>query len=279
MLDTAHGKDHRSLGQWLAYIESVHFRSIDLTLDRLEAVLHKILPDGLEYKVISVAGTNGKGSAVEMLTAIFSQAGFHVGTYTSPHLVSYAERIQVDRQMVSEAELCWAFETIEDARSDIPLTYFEFGTLAALLLFKQKGVQIAVLEVGMGGRLDAVNAVDSCATLITSVAIDHQLWLGADRESIAAEKAGIIRGGCPAVCSDPDTPDAVVEFATKAGASLYRIGEHFSYMDHGFSWDWIGPEDSYYGLPNLPLAGAFQLQNAAGVVMVVMALKKLIQVT
>ena len=214
-----------------------------------------------------------------MLTAIFSQAGLHVGTYTSPHLVSYAERIQVDRQMVRETELCWAFETIENARSEVPLTYFEFGTLAALLLFQQREVQIAVLEVGMGGRLDAVNAVDSCVALVTSVAIDHQHWLGADRESIAAEKAGIFRVDCPAVCSDPDTPTAIIEHAAKVGARLYRIGEHFSYLRRDHGWEWIGPEDNFYKLPNPPLTGEFQLQNAAGVVMVAMVIKNLIPLT
>ena len=280
MVDAARGKDQRrSLAQWLTHIESVHFRSIDLTLDRFEAVFRKMLPGGLDYKAISVAGTNGKGSAVEMLTAIFSQTGFHVGTYTSPHLVSYAERIQVDRQPVSEHELCWAFETIEGARRDVPLTYFEFGTLAALLIFQQRGVQIAILEVGMGGRLDAVNAVDSSAALVTSVGLDHQLWLGSNRETIAAEKAGIFRGDCPAVCSDPDTPTAIIEHAAQIGAELYRIGEHFSYRHHGAGWDWIGPENSFYRLPRPPLTGEFQLQNAAGALMVAMAVKQLIQVT
>lgn len=279
MADSEPVTEQRSLAEWLSHIESVHFRSIDLTLDRFSAVLQQVLPQGLSYEAISVAGTNGKGSAVEMLTAVFHQAGLGVGTYTSPHLVSYTERIQVNRQVVSESELCSAFAAIERRRSGVPLTYFEFGTLAALLIFQQRGVQIAVLEVGMGGRLDAVNGVDSCAALITSISIDHQNWLGSDREKIAAEKAGIFRSACPAICADPNTPMAVVERANQIGADLYQIGEDFSYVSHGRTWDWIGPEDRFSSLPTPRMIGQFQLQNAAGVVMVAMAIKHLIRIT
>ena len=279
MVDAGASAKQRSLAQWLTYIESVHFRSIDLALDRFEAVLQELIPQGLHFNAISVAGTNGKGSAVEMLTAILCQTGFCVGTYTSPHLVTYAERIKVNQQVVSEFELCSAFETIEQMRCDVPLTYFEFGTLAALLIFQRRGVQIALLEVGMGGRLDAVNAVDSCAALITSVAIDHQHWLGRDREAIAAEKAGILRAGCPAICADPDTPAAIIKHAEQIGAKLYRIGEHFSYTSYGGTWDWIGPEDRFSRLPRPRMIGEFQLQNASGVVMVAMATKSLLLIT
>lgn len=265
--------DRRTLAQWLAHIESVHFRSVDLTLDRVNAVLQRVLPDGPGYMVITVAGTNGKGSAVEMLTAIYSQTDLCVGTYTSPHLVSYTERIQVNRQAVAASELCNAFSKIEQLRLGVPLTYFEFGTLAALLIFQDRGAQIALLEVGLGGRLDAVNAVDPSVSLITSVAIDHQSWLGSDRESIAAEKVGILRASRPVVCSEPDPPAVVARQAYKVGARLYQIDEHFRYVPHGDLWDWIGPDGEFKDLPRPPMIGNFQLQNAAGVVMVVMVLK------
>lgn len=269
----------RSLSQWLTHIESVHFRSVDLTLDRVRRVLHRVLPRGPRYKIVSVAGTNGKGSAVEMLTSIYAQTDLVVGTYTSPHLVSYTERIRVDRKAVAEPELCAAFEKIEHIRSGIPLTYFEFGTLAALLIFQDRGVQIALLEVGMGGRLDAVNAVEPAASLITSIAIDHQSWLGSDRASIAAEKAGVMRQHRPTVCSEPDPPPVILRQAEKLGSKLYLIHQHFSYRRREGVWNWVGPDRELTDLPLPPLTGGFQLQNAAGALMVVFALNDGIEVS
>lgn len=262
----------RALSQWLAHIESVHFRSVDLGLDRVSAVLQKLLPQGPSFIVITVAGTNGKGSAVEMLSAIYSQTNLCVGTYTSPHLVSYTERVQVNRQEVAQSELCAAFEEIERSRVDIPLTYFEFGTLAALLIFQNRGVQLALLEVGMGGRLDAVNAVDPSVALISSVAIDHQSWLGSDREAIAVEKAGIMRKSRPVICAEPEPPLTIAQQAERIGAKLYQLGEHFSYTSHGDRWHWIGPGVEMKNLPMPQMIGGFQLQNASGVLMVVTAL-------
>ena len=270
--DTAGGR--RTFTQWLRHIESVHFRSIDLTLERVREVLQRLLPQGPSYSVIAVAGTNGKGSAVEMLTAIYAQTDLLVGTYTSPHLVSYTERVQVNRQAVAESEFCAAFEKIERARTDIPLTYFEFGTLAALLIFERRGVRIAFLEVGMGGRLDAVNAVDPSASLITSVAIDHEPWLGSDRETIAAEKAGIMRPLRPFICAEPNPPAVIARQAAEIGATLYQLEQHFSYISHGNLWSWIGPGVEFERLPIPQMIGPYQLQNAAGALMVVTALRQ-----
>lgn len=257
-----------NLDDWLGHIESVHFRSIDLQLDRVSAVLKRILPDGPRFLSISVAGTNGKGTAVEALGSILLETGMRVGLYTSPHLVRYNERIRVGGQEAGDAELCSAFGVIEKARGDIPLTYFEFGTLAAFVIFEQRGVEIAILEVGMGGRLDAVNAVDASAALITSISIDHESWLGTDRESIAVEKAGIFRTGKPAICTDPDPPAAISECAQVIGAELYRFGADFGMTQNVTGWAWSGPGGPI-SLPGLSMKG-FQANTLAGVIMTLM---------
>lgn len=267
------------LEQWLNHIESVHFRSVDLQLDRVDAVLRRLLPQGPRYKVLTVAGTNGKGSSVEMLNSILTQTGRCVGAYTSPHLVSYTERVRVDGRTVSPAELCSAFKRVEHCREEIPLTYFEFGTLAALLVFEDRGVQVAVLEVGMGGRLDAVNAVESSAALITSVAMDHQHWLGSTREAIGREKAGVFRRGRPAVCADPDPPAVIAAYAGEIGAELYQIGRHFTYNSDGDRWHWTGSDRELVNLPRPAMVGEFQLQNAAGAIMLLLALQAEIAVS
>ena len=268
-----------TLDQWLNHIERVHFRSIDLQLDRVSAVLKRLLPDGPGFNAINVAGTNGKGSAVEIITAVLRQADVCVGTYTSPHLVDYAERIRINGEVVSESALCSAFTAIERARGDTPLTYFEFGTLAALFIFQHRGVSLAVLEVGMGGRLDAVNAVDASVALVTSIAIDHELWLGADRECIAKEKAGIFRPGRPAICADPEPPRAISECARNVGAELYQLGTDFRMEKDERGWRWVGPEDSISGLATPALTGSFQSNNVAGAIMALMSLKPLQQIT
>ncbi len=269
----------KTLEQWLDYIESVHFRSIDLQLDRVDAVLKRLFPGGLDFHAINVAGTNGKGSAVEIMTTVLCRTDLCIGTYTSPHLVSYAERIRINGNMAGEAELCSAFAAIEEARGDTPLTYFEFGTLAALFIFQSRGVDLAVLEVGMGGRLDAVNAVDASASLVTSIAIDHEHWLGVDRERIAVEKAGIFRPGRPAICADPDPPDAILECARESGAELYQLGVDFRMEKDEEGWRWIGPDDSFSGLPAPTLTGNFQSNNVAGAIMVLMSIKSLVRIS
>ena len=200
----------RSLSDWLEYIEKQHPSAIALGLERVAEVLGR-LDAGLECPVITVGGTNGKGSTCAMLESILRAAGYRTGLYTSPHLVRYNERVRVAGVEADDASLCQGFAAVEAARGDVPLTYFEFGTLAALWIFNRKKIEAAILEVGLGGRLDAVNAVDADCAVLTSVAIDHVDYLGGTREDIGREKAGIFRPGRPAVVADPDPPSSVFE--------------------------------------------------------------------
>ena len=197
------------LSEWLAYIESVHPRMIDLSLDRPRRVLHCLRPNGPKV-VITVAGTNGKGSTVSMLDAVYRAAGYRVGAYTSPHLVHYGERIRINGSTASDDSLCRAFHKIDQVRGAIPLTYFEFGTLAAVEIFSNAALDVWIMEVGMGGRLDAVNVLEPDLAIITSVDLDHQAWLGDSRDAIANEKAGILRYRGRAVVSDPAPPAALL---------------------------------------------------------------------
>jgi dihydrofolate synthase/folylpolyglutamate synthase len=256
-----------TLADWLAWQEALHVREIDLGLERCRSVAQRMGLENPAYPVISVAGTNGKGSSVAGLTAILRAAGYRVGTYSSPHLLRYNERVRIDGQEASDEALCEAFSAIDQARGDISLTYFEFGTLAAFKLFSEAELDIAVLEVGLGGRLDAVNLLDADVALVTAIGIDHEEWLGSDRETIAREKAGILRAGKPAVCSDPEAPQSLVATATAIGAPLLRLGQDFNYRIDGDTWTWLGPERYYEGLPHPGLHGAYQFQNAAGVLM------------
>ena len=198
----------RTLEQWLAYIESQHPQSIALGLDRVRLVLER-MKTNLACPVITVGGTNGKGSTCAMLEAILRAAGQRTGLYTSPHLVRYNERVRIAGVEAQDAALCEGFAVVEKAREGVPLTYFEFGTLAAFHVFREQKIEAAILEVGLGGRLDAVNVVDPDCAVLTSVAIDHVDYLGPDRESIGREKAGIFRTGRPAVVADPDPPGSV----------------------------------------------------------------------
>ena len=215
------------LEDWLAWQEGLHFTSIELGLERCMTVAGRLGLLHPDYAVISVAGTNGKGSSVNMLRAILTHAGYATGSYTSPHLVRYNERICLNGVDVSDEMLCAAFERIDRVRGDISLTYFEFGTLAALDIFQRAGIDIAVLEVGLGGRLDAVNCLDADAALITTIELDHENWLGRDRETIAREKAGIMRSGSTAVCSDPEPPQSLLEHAASLGTNLRVPGRDF----------------------------------------------------
>ncbi|MDH3281026.1 MAG: bifunctional tetrahydrofolate synthase/dihydrofolate synthase [Gammaproteobacteria bacterium] len=259
----------RGLSDWLGYIETVHRRSIDMGLDRVRMVLERLVAPWPRFAVISVGGTNGKGSTTAMLDAILRESNYSVGRYTSPHLVHYRERICINGDPVSETELCAAFAEIERMRGDIPLTYFEFSTLAALLLFRERGIDIAVLEVGMGGRLDAVNVMDADVALITNVAIDHVKWLGASRERIAVEKAGIMRPARPVVCVDPLPPHSVLRLAAEVNALLFLLNRDFGFANHGDSWDWWGPGRRLELLPQPNIVGDIQVQNAAGVIMAI----------
>lgn len=258
-----------TLPSWLTWIEHLHPRTIDLTLDRPRAVLERMGLTRPAHRVITVAGTNGKGSSVAMLDAILRAAGYRVGTYTSPHLYRHNERIRVQGEPVSDAALCAAFDAVDQARGDISLTYFEFGTLAAFERFAREQVDVAVLEVGLGGRLDAVNLLDPDAALITTVDLDHMAWLGPDRESIGREKAGILRAGRPAVCADPQPPCSVVEHARALGAPLYCLGQEFGFEVEGDLWHFWFADDGgrrrRRDLPRPALRAQAQFANAAGV--------------
>lgn len=215
------------------------------------------------FGVITVGGTNGKGSTVTMCDAILRAAGFSVGSYTSPHLVHYNERIRINGRLVTDDELCRAFERVEAARGDIALTYFEYGTIAAFDIFRECAIEIAVLEIGMGGRLDAVNAVDADVAIVTSIGIDHTAWLGPDRESIGREKAGIFRAGRPAVCADPAPPASLVETAAKLGTTLYCFGRDFDAGVSDAGWSLRFGQRLRAGLPFPALRGEHQLRNAS----------------
>jgi len=251
-----------SLAGWLSYLESLHPKTIELGLERVAEVRTKL---GLEpaFPLITVGGTNGKGSTCAFLEAILSAAGYRVGLYTSPHLLRYNERVRVAGREADDDALCRSFAAVEAARGETVLTYFEFGTLAALWHFMQQGVDAVVLEVGLGGRLDAVNVFDPDCAVVTGVAIDHTDYLGDDRESIGFEKAGIYRSGRPAICADPEPPVSLVGHAEAIGARLWRIGREFSFQRDAETWDYASPVAQRKGLPRPALAGAFQLNNAA----------------
>lgn len=261
-----------NLAQWLAWQETLHPRAIDLGLDRVRWVLRRLGLEPPPYQVITVGGTNGKGSTVAFLEAMLCAAGFRVGAYTSPHLLHYKERVRLNGVEVSNGALCRAFSRIDSVRDSQSLTYFEFGTLAALHIFREAAIQVAVLEVGLGGRLDAVNVVDADGMVVTSVAIDHVEWLGPDRESIGREKAGIFRCGRPAVCADPDPPSSLLDRADAIGAPLYRIGQHYGFERFEHDWSWWSRDSVLECLPLPALVGEHQLANAAASLMVLNAL-------
>lgn len=255
------------LDDWLRWQETLHPRAIDLGLERVQTVLRRLQPEPPSYTVITVGGTNGKGSCVAFLDAILRAAGYRVGAYTSPHLLRYNERIRIQGVEADDAMLCRVFDRIDAARGDLSLTYFEFGTLAALGLFREAGVDVAVLEVGLGGRLDAVNIMDADAALVVSIALDHTDWLGADRDRIGYEKAGIYRSDRPAICADPDPPPRLVEYAEGLGARLLCVGRDYHFAGTGSTWRWQSGECCLNDLPLPALAGDHQLGNAAAVIM------------
>jgi dihydrofolate synthase/folylpolyglutamate synthase len=248
----------KTLGEWLAFIERQHPKAIALGLERVSQVFDRLRIE-LACPVITVAGTNGKGSTCAMLEAMLRAGGYRPALYTSPHLVRYNERVRIVGVEASDTELCAAFEAVESARGAVPLTYFEFGTLAAFWLFSRARVDAAVLEVGLGGRLDAVNVIDADCAVLTSVGIDHVDYLGADRESIGREKAGIFRAGRPAVIADPQPPAAVLA----APGEKFQLGKHFGYVDEKTQWTYWGPSGKRPGLAHPALRGEAQLANAA----------------
>ncbi|WP_305818544.1 bifunctional tetrahydrofolate synthase/dihydrofolate synthase [Photobacterium leiognathi] len=255
-----------SLSIWLKYLEQLHTSAIDLGLDRVKAVGQKA--DLLKPApcVITVAGTNGKGSTCAMLEAILIEAGYRVGVYSSPHLVRYNERVRINNQELDDSEHTKAFASVEAARGDISLSLFEFGTLSALTLFKTHQVDVVVLEVGLGGRLDATNIVEHDVSVITSLAIDHVDWLGDNIDVIGYEKAGIFRSGKPAICGQPHPPATVPAHADDIGAELYQVGYQFEYQVEDNYWNWqCGAFDlTQLPLPNLPLPNAATALMALG---------------
>ncbi|HEY5995326.1 MAG TPA: bifunctional tetrahydrofolate synthase/dihydrofolate synthase [Gallionellaceae bacterium] len=265
----------QTLPEWLAYLERLHPKTIELGLERVAEVRKRM---GIDpgFPVVTVGGTNGKGSTCAMLEAMLHAAGYRTGCYTSPHILNYNERVRIGKRAAGDAELCTAFARVEKARTEQPeisLTYFEFGTLAAMQCFIEHKVEVAILEVGLGGRLDAVNAFDADCAVVCSVDLDHVEYLGNTREKIAFEKAGIFRKGRVAIYGDPDMPGAIVEQADKTGAALWRLGEQFGHSAHDRQWDYRSPAGKRNALPYPALRGAYQLNNASAALAALDALR------
>lgn len=269
----------RSLADWLRWQETLHPSAIDLGLDRMRRTLQRLQWRQPPCPVITVAGTNGKGSTVALTSQILRAAGYRVGTFTSPHLIRYSERIVIDGREVSDASLVAAFERIDAARGTDTLTFFEFNTLAALLVFDTAGVDAIVLEVGLGGRLDSVNAVDADVAIVTSIALDHCDWLGSDVESIGREKAGIFRASKPAIFGSRDMPASIDAVARELGTPLYRLGSDFDWQHGGDRWSWRGRNTSYDNLPRPALHGELQFDNASAVICALECLSSRLPVT
>ncbi|WP_018606422.1 bifunctional tetrahydrofolate synthase/dihydrofolate synthase [Uliginosibacterium gangwonense] len=262
-----------TLAEWLAYIEGQHTRSIDLSLERVSKVYHALAAQ-TSAVVITVGGTNGKGSTCAMLEAILTAAGYRTGLYTSPHLLHYNERVRLNRSDASDEDLCAGFAAVERARGNVPLTYFEYGTLAAWWLFCQHNLDAIILEVGLGGRLDAVNLFDSDCAIVTGVAMDHMDYLGDTREAIGFEKAGIYRAGKPALCGDPHPPVTLLEHAQKIGARLLVQGRDYGFKGDKQQWNFIGQAQRRNSLAYPALRGANQLMNASTVLMALETLEE-----
>ncbi len=255
-------KADSALSDWLSYLETLHPSAIDLGLGRIREVAER-LNLTLDSIVITVGGTNGKGSTCAMLEAILLAAAYKVGVYASPHLVRYNERIRLNGEMADDAQITAQFARIDAARGDLTLTYFEFSTLAALLLFQEQRVDVAVLEVGLGGRLDAVNMIDADCAVITSIDIDHAEYLGNTREQVAWEKAHIFRKDRPAICADPIPPQTMLDYAEQVGAPLWLFGKDFNYSGDRQQWAYGGRNQRRAALAYPALRGANQLLNAS----------------
>lgn len=262
-----------SLSEWLAHCERLHPKTIDMSLERVRIVRERL---GLEFKVpvISVAGTNGKGSTCAMLDSIARAAGWRVGLYSKPHLVHFTERCRINGETVAGESLVPHFAAVEAARADITLTYFEFTTLAIARCLSQADLDLVILEVGLGGRLDAVNVFDADVAVITNIDIDHVDYLGPDRESIAREKAGILRAGRPAIVADPVPPASLKAAVDAVGAQAWWIGQDFHFGGDRQQWSWTGPGRRYHGLAYPALRGANQLLNASAAIAALEALRE-----
>ncbi len=287
--NTANSAKLETLSDWLAFCERLHPKNIDMGLDRVRQVARR-MQLRFDCPVITVAGTNGKGSTCAMLESILGQAGYRTGVYTSPHLVHFEERLRLLGEPITAERLVPGFEAVERARlgagehaldgeGEISLTYFEFSTLAIFDVMGRSGLDVAILEVGLGGRLDAVNIIDADCAVITSIDLDHMELLGNDRETIGFEKAGIMRTGRPVIVSDPVPPQSVVDRARELGADLWRVGEDFNVAGDKQQWGWAGRGRRYSGLAYPALRGANQLVNAAGVLAALTALRERLPVT
>ncbi|WPH19203.1 bifunctional tetrahydrofolate synthase/dihydrofolate synthase [Variovorax paradoxus] len=267
-----------TLNDWLARAEQLHPKNIELGLDRAKEMAARM---GLRFgcPVITVAGTNGKGSTCAMLESILTHAGYRTAVFTSPHLVRFEERLRLAGEAVDASKLIANFEAVEVARGDMPLTYFEFTTLGILRCMIEEQPDVAILEVGLGGRLDAVNIIDTDCAVITSIDLDHMDYLGPDRESIGFEKAGVMRAGKPAIVSDPMPPQSVIDHAAAIGADLWRFGHDFNVSGDKQQWGWSGRGRRYSGLAYPALRGANQLLNAAGVLAALEALRPRLPIT
>ena len=267
-----------TLDEWLAYLERLHPQAIAMGLERVLRV-RQALALNPGHPIITVGGTNGKGSCCAMLEAVLLHAGYRVGCYTSPHLLRYNERVRISGREANDAALCRAFARIESARQGTLLTYFEFGTLAAMLAFAEADVDVAILEVGLGGRLDAVNVFDADCALVASIDFDHQGYLGDTREAIGFEKAGIFRAGRPAICADADPPATLSAHAAAIGAGLMLINRDFGSVAGQTHWRYWGPGGKRHGLPYPALRGAYQLANAAACITALDCLRERLPVT
>lgn len=272
----------KTVDEWLRYIEALHPKSIAMGLERVSIVAARLgllpVPTSPKLHIITVAGTNGKGSSCAMLTQIYVDAGYQVGTYTSPHLVRYQERVRINQQDIADAALCLAFEAVEAARGDVELTYFEMGTLAAMWHFMQAKLEVLILEVGLGGRLDAVNIFDADCAIVTNVDLDHMEFLGDTREKIAVEKAGVYRAQQVAICGDHAPPHSLIAYAQKIGADLKCAQRDYRVYQQQGDWHYA----DHFGeltLSGLSLVGDFQMHNAASVLFAVRMLAKQLPVS
>jgi dihydrofolate synthase/folylpolyglutamate synthase len=267
-----------TLDGWLARCERLHHKEIDLSLDRVRGVAER-LQLRFDAPVVTVAGTNGKGSTCAMLETIALQAGYRVGLYIKPHLVHFEERCRIDGRLVTADELLPHFAAVEAAREGVGLTYFEFTTLVIARTLAHAQLDFVILEVGLGGRLDAVNVIDADCAVITSIDVDHVEYLGPDRESIGREKAGIMRTGRPAIVSDPVPPESVIDRAREIGADLWRFGRDFHCTGDPQQWSWVGRSKRFNGLAYPALRGANQLLNASGALAAFEALRERLPVS
>lgn len=269
----------QTLAEWLTWQQALHPTAIDLGLDRVRQVAGRLDLLAVEPVVITVGGTNGKGSCIAYLEAILRAAGYRIGAYTSPHILRYNERVRIAGEQAADADLIAAFGRIDKARDGVSLTYFEFGTLAAFDLFKRASCDVWLLEVGLGGRLDAVNVLDADVAVLTSISQDHTDWLGSDLETIGTEKAGIFRAGQVAVFGGAEMPASISTTAAQVGAELWRAGQDYQIQAGRERWSFVGPHQHWSDLPCPALAGMHQLANAAAALAALQAVDDILPVT